>query len=195
MFGWLIEYLFNFLTLADAGVGRFEWQSNIVGGSKGGSEWNEIVILVIDYGWRSSLGKCVLVKKNENFGWTLHNGGLWIIFHCLIYKFFCQLNLSVLSLYHLKYYHIMFIIIVFWLGSDGPSGLLFFVLALLISMESPIFLPSFVFSSYSFLQVPMRQCFKKTLVHEFHPTNSLTEWYLLFPTVHLQVRNEFWAKK
>ena len=24
--------------LADAGVGRFEWKSNIVGGSKGGSE-------------------------------------------------------------------------------------------------------------------------------------------------------------
>ena len=32
----------NVVQLADGGIGKFEWKSNIVGGSKGVSELNEI---------------------------------------------------------------------------------------------------------------------------------------------------------
>ena len=48
----------------------------------------------------------------------------------------------------------MFIIIVFLLDSYMPSGLLFFVLALLISILTPLFLTH-------------GRVFGKTLVHEF----------------------------
>ena len=39
---------------------------------------------------------------------------------------FCQLNFIVLFPFVIKYCHILFIIIVFRLGCDKPSGLLFF---------------------------------------------------------------------
>ena len=35
----------------------------------------------------------------------------------------------------------------------------------------------------------------KTLVHEFHISYSQPEWYLLFPTVQLQVHNVYWERK
>ena len=51
----------------------------------------------------------------------------------------------------------MFIIIVFWLGSDRPSGI--FVPALLFSILPPIFSPSSSVSvSYFILAVPIREC-------------------------------------
>ena len=71
----------------------------------------------------------------------------------------------------------MFIIIVFSLGCDRPSGLLFFVPALLLSMLMPLFLPS---SSVS-LYVLFRSCcsharvFGKILVHEFPMSYSHSE--------------------
>ena len=40
-----------------------------------------------------------------------------------------------------SYYHILFIIIVFWLGCDRPSGHIFFVPALFFSILMPLFLP------------------------------------------------------
>ena len=40
---------------------------------------------------------------------------------------FCQLNFIVLFPFLIKYYHILFIIIIFRLGCDRPSGLLLFV--------------------------------------------------------------------
>ena len=56
----------------------------------------------------------------------------------------------------------MFIIIVFWLGCDRLSGLHFFVLALLLSILTPLFLPSsFVSLSYFILDVPIRECVGK----------------------------------
>ena len=56
----------------------------------------------------------------------------------------------------------MFIINVFWVGSDRPSGLLFFVPALHLSMLTPLFLPSSSVSlSYFILAVPARQCLGK----------------------------------
>ena len=56
----------------------------------------------------------------------------------------------------------MFIIIVFWLGSGRPSGLLFVVSALILSILAPLFLPSsFLSLSYFILAVPMRKCLGK----------------------------------
>ena len=53
----------------------------------------------------------------------------------------------------------MFIIIVFRLGYDRPSGLLLFVPAVLFSMLTPLFcLSSSVSLSYFILAVPMREC-------------------------------------
>ena len=54
------------------------------------------------------------------------------------------------------------IIIVFWLGCDRPPGLLFFMLALLLSILMILFLPSLSVSlSYFILAVPMRECLGK----------------------------------
>ena len=56
----------------------------------------------------------------------------------------------------------MFIIIVFWLGCGRPSGLLFFLPALLLSTLTPLFLSSSSVSlSYYILAVPMRKCLGK----------------------------------
>ena len=56
----------------------------------------------------------------------------------------------------------MFIIIVFWLGCDRPSGLLLFVPDLLFSILTPLFLPpSSVSLSYFILAVPMLECLGK----------------------------------
>ena len=78
----------------------------------------------------------------------------------------------------------MFIIIVFWLGSDRPSGLRLFVPALLLSILTLLFLP---YSSVSLFHscCSHARVFGKTLVHEFHISYSNTEWYLLFRTVQL----------
>ena len=75
---------------------------------------------------------------------------------------FCRLNFIVLFPFLIKYYHIKFIIIVFWLGCDRPSGFLFFVPALLLSMLTTLFLPSSSVSlSYFIFAVPMRECLGK----------------------------------
>ena len=50
----------------------------------------------------------------------------------------------------------MFIIIVFWLGSDRPPGLLFFVPTLLLSILTPLFLPSSSLS-YFIPAIPMSE--------------------------------------
>ena len=63
------------------------------------------------------------------------------------------------STFFIKYYRIMFIIIVFWLGCDRPSGHLFFMPPLIFSILTPLFLPpSSVSLSYFILAVPMRKC-------------------------------------
>ena len=98
---------------------------------------------------------------------------------------FCQLNFSRLNFivifpFLIKYYYILFIIILFWLGCDRPSGLLLFVPALLLSILASlltIFICFFVLfrSCCSHARV-----FEKTLVHEFPMSYSHTEWYLPF---------------
>ena len=90
-------------------------------------------------------------------------GGWFVIFR--LFKsifFFGQLNFIVLFPFLIKYYHILFIVIVFWLGCDRMSGLLFFVPALLLSTLAPLFLSSSSVSlSYFILAVPMRECLGK----------------------------------
>ena len=71
--------------------------------------------------------------------------------------FFCQLNFILPFPFLIKYYHILFIIIVFWFGCDRPSRLLFFRAPL-----TPLFLSSSSVSlSYFILVVPMRVCLRK----------------------------------
>ena len=66
-----------------------------------------------------------------------------ILFFCQlnisVYFVFCQLNFIVLFPFLIKYYNILFIIIVFRLGCDGPSRLLLFVPAVLFSILTPLF--------------------------------------------------------
>ena len=75
----------------------------------------------------------------------------------------------------------MFIIIVFCLGCDRPSGLLLFVRALLLSILTLLFLPSSSVSlSYFVLAVPMRECLRKHSCMGSLMSYSHTEWYLPF---------------
>ena len=95
---------------------------------------------------------------------------------------FCEFNFIVLFPFHMKYYQIMFIIIVFRLGWDRPSGLLLFVPAVLFSMLTPLFcVSSSVSLSYFILAVPMRECLGKHSCMSFpFPIAILngTSWFL-----------------
>ena len=83
-------------------------------------------------------------------------------FEYLSHFVFCQLNFIVLFPFLIKYYHILFIIIVFRLGCDRPSGLFLFVPAVLFSILTPLFcVSSSVSLSYLILVVPMRKCLGK----------------------------------
>ena len=82
-------------------------------------------------------------------------GGQWII-GLLLIEFHFTVSISS------KFYQIMFIIIVFRLGCDRPSGLILFVPAILFSILTPLFcLSSSVSLSYFILAVPMRECLGK----------------------------------
>ena len=74
----------------------------------------------------------------------------------------------------------MFIIIVFLLGRDRPTGLIFFVSALLLSILSPLYLLFCFFVLFHSCSSHVR-VFRKTLVHEcfhFHISYRHTEWYV-----------------
>ena len=74
----------------------------------------------------------------------------------------------------------MFIIIVFWLGCDRPSGLHFSrpLCFFPYSRLSSYLLRLFLYLIFIFA-VPIRECLGK-LLHEFLISYSDTEWYLLF---------------
>ena len=76
---------------------------------------------------------------------------------------FCYLNFIVLFLYLVKYYHIMFINVVFLIRILQAVETYFFcVSALLLSMLTPLFLPSSSVSwSYFILAVSMLECLGK----------------------------------
>ena len=62
----------------------------------------------------------------------------------------------------IKFYQIIFIIILFRLGCDRPSGLLLFVPVVLFSILTPLFCPSSSVSlSYFILAVPLLECLGK----------------------------------
>ena len=100
--------------------------------------------------------KLIQMKLTWEDGWFL-------IFDCL--SRFCFLLIELHCTFFpvlIKYYHIMFIIIVFWLGGDRPSGRRFFVPALLLSILTPLFLSSSsVPLSYFILAVPIPECLGK----------------------------------
>ena len=77
---------------------------------------------------------------------------------------FCFLLIEFIVIFPflIKFYQIMFIIIVFRLGCDRLSGLLLFVPVVLFSILTPLFcISSSVSLSYFILAVPMRGCLGK----------------------------------
>ena len=106
----------------------------------------------------TNVGHCRLTLADSG------EGGWFVIFRIFksILFCFCQMNFIVLFPFLIKYYHILFIIIVFWLGCDRPSGHIFFMPTLLFSILTPLFLPpSSVSLSYFILAAPMRKCLGK----------------------------------
>ena len=107
--------------------------------------------------------------------------GRWIICHFSnieVHFVVCQIKLNGIFPFLIKYYHILFIIIIFWLGSDRLSGLLscplyFSPYSRLSSYRLPLSIVLFQ-SCCSHARV-----FGKTLVHEFPIFYSHTEWYFL----------------
>ena len=75
----------------------------------------------------------------------------------------------------------MFIIVVFWLGCDRPSGLLFFRARFAFFQSHTSLLTSFICFCILFHSwCSHARVFGKTLVHEFPMSYSHTEWYLPF---------------
>ena len=116
---------------------------------------------------------------------------------------FCQLNFIVVFSFLIKYYHILFVIILFWLGSDKLSGLLPFVLALLFSILTTLFCPSSsVALSYFSLAVPMCEClgkhsckssqFPKAILNGTSSFLSLVQENINMPRVY-DYRHCFWS--
>ena len=108
---------------------------------------------------------------------ALPEGG-WMICHFSIiwvHFVFCQLYFIILFPFLIKYYHIMFIIIVFWLGCDRPSGLHFFRARFASFHTHASLLTIFVCFFVLF-----RSCCSHARVYEFPMSYSRTEWYLLF---------------
>ena len=125
----------------------------------------------------------------NNFTW-LHflfilrgSGGGWVIFPFFYYsgpfsflliKFHCTCSISYKTL------HIMFFIIVFWLGTERSLGFFLFH-ARFTSLLTHVSLHTFLFWLFVLFHscCSHAQVFGKTLVHEFHFSSSHTEWYLL----------------
>ena len=103
-----------------------------------------------------------------------------------------KLNRIVLFPYLVKYYNVLFLIIIFWLGCDRPSGLVFFVPVLLLSILTPLFLPSSSVSlSYFVLAVPMLECSGKHSCMSAPFAIAILNCTCFFPTVQLQVHNVY----
>ena len=93
---------------------------------------------------------------------------------------FCFLssNFIVLFPYSVTINTILFLLILYFDKTVISRRDFSFVPALLFSIRTPFFLPSSAVSfSYFIRAVPMRECFGKTLVHEFPMSYSHTEWY------------------
>ena len=97
---------------------------------------------------------------------------LWILFH---------------STFSISYKIVFWLGIIFWLGSDRPSGLLFFVPALLLSMHTHVSLLTFFVCFFILFHswCVHERAFGKTLGHEFRISYSHTDWYLFFRSAKL----------
>ena len=120
---------------------------------------------------------------------SVGEGGWFVIFWIFKSILFFQFNFIVLFPFLIKYYHIFFIIIIIiiiiiivvWLGCDRPSGLLLFVPALLLSILTPLCLPSLsVFLSYLVLAVPMRESVGKHSCMNFPSPIAILNGTFLF---------------
>ena len=100
-------------------------------------------------------------------------------FDCLVHFVFLS-ELQCTFSYLMKYYNILFIFIIFWLGCDRPSGLLFFRACFASFYTHASILTVFVCLFILFSSCCSHaRVFGKTLVHEFPISYSNTEWYLL----------------
>ena len=80
----------------------------------------------------------------------------------LVHFVFCQLNFIVLFQFLIKYYHILLIIILSWLGSHCCRDFFLSCLLYFFPYSSPLILSfSSVPLSYFSLAVPMRECLGK----------------------------------
>ena len=79
----------------------------------------------------------------------------------------------------------MFLIIVFRLGSNRPSGVHLFFPALFLSTH-PSLVPLRLFPYLFHSCFPRAWVFRKTLVHEFLIFYSHTQWYFFFEKIHDQ---------
>ena len=90
----------------------------------------------------------------------------------------------------------MFIIIVFRLGCDRASGLLFFIPTFASFHTHPLLLPSSVSISYFILAVPMHQCSgKHSCKSSTFPIAVLNDTCFFHSTVPLQVHNVYSEQK
>ena len=96
----------------------------------------------------------------------------------------------------IKYYHILFIIVVFWLICDRPSGLLLFVPDVRFFILTTLFCVSLSVSlSYFILAVPMRKCFgKHSCMSSSFPIVILNDT-CYFPIVQLQAHIVYSERK
>ena len=130
---------------------------------------------------------CKIYLWRHGLNWT----DQWIIFYKFFLGFlivqvhFLKLNLIALFPFLIKYYHIMFIIIiVFWLGSDRPSGHVFFLFRF-TSFNTHASLLTF----FDYFFTLFRHCCShsrvlgKILMHEFPISYSYTAWSIFFHSV------------
>ena len=102
----------------------------------------------------------ICICNNEVlFSYLSMEDGWFVIFQ--IFKSFCFLSIEFRYSFSISYKILLYFayFIVVWVRCDRPSGLLLFVPALLLSIITPLFLPSSSVSlSYFVLAVPMREC-------------------------------------
>ena len=109
--------------------------------------------------------------------------GEWVfIFWILSSSRFLLIGFLGAFLLLLKYYHIIFIIIVFWLGNDRPSGLFFSCLIYFFLTHASLltFFVGFFVLFHSCCS--QERVLGKTLVHELPISFSHTKWYLFLFT-------------
>ena len=106
---------------------------------------------------------------------------------------FCYLSIE----FHCTFFHFLesitklFLIVVFWLGCDSLSGLIFFMPVLLLSILMPLFLPSLSVSlSYFILAVPMCECLGKHVCMSSPFPIAILNGICFFPTVQVQMHNQ-----